>query len=88
MYGHNQWKGGYGMGYGRGRGLGMGNGFGRGYGRRGGGFGFGMNGFADELPLVDEVEQLTRYKERLELHRRELESEINAVEKRIAEIRK
>ncbi len=92
MHGFNQWKGGgYGMGFGRGRGQGNGMGYGFGHGGgfgRGGRFGFGMNGFAGELPVMDELETLKRYKERLELHQRDLESEINAVEKRIAELQK
>jgi len=89
MYGFNQWKGGYGMGFGKGRGNGnrMGNGFGLGYGRRGG-FGRGFNNYADEFPVMDELEMLKRYKERLELHRRDLDSELIAVEKRIAELQK
>ncbi len=37
-------------------------------------------------PPVSELEALKRYKDRLELRRKEIESELKAVEKRISEL--
>lgn len=58
------------------------------------GMGMGPMGFAGPGPCCwnamvgsqSEVEMLRRYKDRLELHKKELEAEIKAVEKRIAEL--
>ncbi len=77
----------------------FGYGFGRGYRRgmhMGPGMGMGPMGFGGPGPcwwdLVTsretDVELLKRYKDRLEFHRKELDAEIEAVEKRIQELQK
>ncbi len=85
MYGFNQWKNGFGMGGGYRHGFGRGNGFGRGGGR---GMGFGRFAFDENIatPYGSELETLKRYKEHLELRRKDLDSEIIAIERRISEL--
>ena len=78
MYGQNRWKGSFGHGFGFGGGFGRGSGMGP--------FGFGPNSSETGFPVMDELEMLKRYKDRLELHKRDLEAELNAVEKRISEL--
>ncbi len=80
MYGQNRWKGSFGHGFG------FGGGFGRGYGM--GPFGFSPNFPETGFPVMDELEMLKRYKDRLELHKRDLEAELKAVDKRISELEK
>jgi hypothetical protein len=84
----------FGFGYGRGMGFGRGAGYGRGW---GGGFGFGngwgyglryWDDFADYPPFGDEKEWLARYLDRLELHQRDLQTEIDSVKKRISDLEK
>ncbi len=74
----------YGFGFGRncrgGNARGMGFGFGRSY----------MGGFPDFHfgfgPMLDEKSALKRYKERLLFRRKELELELESVEKRLSEL--
>lgn len=80
MYGQNRWKGSFGHGFGFGGGFGRGSGMGP--------FGFGANFQETGFPVMDELEMLKRYKDRLELHKRDLEAELKAVDKRISELEK
>lgn len=57
--------------------------------RYGMGPGFGGGFWQDRpLSLQDEAEWLKRYRDRLQLHRKELEAELKAVEERIAKLEK
>jgi len=77
MNGYNRWKGNCGHGFG---GFGGGSGMGP--------FGFGANFPETGFPVMDELGKLKRYKDRLELHKRDLEAELKAVDKRISELEK
>ncbi|OPX31245.1 hypothetical protein B1H10_09110 [candidate division KSB1 bacterium 4484_188] len=68
------------------RGMGRCYGFGAAYGM-GPGFGRGF-WFDQPASLQDEAEWLKRYRDRLQLHRREMEAELKAVEARIAKLEK
>ncbi len=79
---------GNGWGFGRGAGYGRGAGFGRGRGMGfGGGWGFGRGYWADYgYPFGSEKEWLERYLDRLELHRKDVQAEIDSVRKRLSEL--
>ena len=76
MHGPHYWKGNFGHGFGFGRGFGMGP------------LGFGPNFMGYEFPVMDELAILRRYKDRLELLKKDMEAELEAVEKRISELEK
>lgn len=80
-YGRGIGVGGFGFGRGRGSGFCYGHGLGLGRGR-----GFGWLG----LPFFggSEVESLKRYRDRLELHKKDLEAEIKYINERIESLEK
>ncbi len=76
------------FGFGYGRGWGFGRGYGRGWGN---GWQFGRRFWDDyaDYPLYgNEREWLERYLDRLEVHQRDVQAEIDAVKKRISELEK
>ncbi len=84
---------GYGRGMGRGRGMGFGYGHGAGY-CHGPGYGFGsglgrgFGRFFGGLFGESEVETLKRYRDRLVLHKKDLEAELKYVDDRIQSLEK
>jgi len=80
MYGFGA---GFGRGFGRGAGFGRGFGYGCGYGRR------FWNDFSEyPISFQDEKERLARYLDRLELHQKEIQAEMEFVKNRISELEK
>jgi hypothetical protein len=91
MYGYNYGRhsfneGNYCRGYGQGFGYGFGGGPGRNFGMRHRGFGAGYADF--EYPVVNELDAFKRYKDHLELRRKDLDAEIDAVNNRISDLEK